>query len=306
LTLPFVEESPLAFGGYRPPRERSRYSVVGIPFDSTVTFRGGQRWAPRSIREASAFIEFRSLHAGIDVDYIPIYDEGDVAVVPGDALETLKRVSSVAEAVAGEGRILVGIGGEHTVTYGLFEGVSKALGSPPCLLIFDAHFDLREEYLGYRFSHACVMRRIAERLHPPFMVYVGVRGFADEELRFAESKEGISYVTSLDLFSMGEANIAARVSRKLSDCKALYLTIDIDFLDPSEAPGVGNPEPLGLSMREALNLLHSLVDDRLVAFDVVEVAPPYDVGGITSINAAKIIVEIIAAVEKAVRGLRRG
>ncbi|MEB2836016.1 MAG: agmatinase [Desulfurococcales archaeon] len=299
MPAPFVEESPLAFGGYRPQREASSYSLLGVPLDSTASYRGGQRWAPRAIREASAFIEFRSLHASIDVDYVPIYDEGDVAVVHGDVAETLARVSQAVRALVGEGRIPLVLGGEHTITYGVIEGLSSALGEPPCMLVLDAHFDLRDEYLGYRYSHACVMRRILERIHPPRLVYIGVRGFSDEEVEVAESREGIWYATSLDVERLGEANVAARARRILSPCERVYLSVDMDFLDPAYAPGVGNPEPGGLTFREALNLVHSLVDDRIVGADVVEVTPPYDPAGITAVVAAKLLVEVVAARERA-------
>jgi agmatinase len=299
-TPPFVEESPLAFGGYRPDRRRARYSVLGAPFDSTSSFRTGQRWGPRALREASAFIEFTSLHAGLNVDYIPIYDEGDVSVVYGDTLETLRRVAAAVEAAAGEGRTPILLGGEHTVTYGAVEGLSRSLGESPCMLVFDAHFDLRSEYLGYRFSHACVMRRILERLHTPRIYYIGVRGFSDEELELVRaSSQRISYSTSLDVERMGEANVASRAKRFLASCSKIYLSIDLDFLDPAYAPGVGNPEPAGLTVREALNLIHLLVDDRLVGFDVVELAPPHDPGGVTAAVAAKIVVEVVAAHTKA-------
>jgi len=305
VSLPYVEESPLAFGGYRPRRESSRYSVVGVPFDSTASYRGGQRWAPESIRRASAFIEFRSLHAGIDVDSIPIYDEGDVAVVHGDVKSTLARVSAAVHGVASEGRIPVILGGEHTITYAVLDALREVLGSSPCLLVFDAHFDLRDEYMGNKFSHACIMRRILERLHPPAVFYVGVRGFSEEEERLADERADISYVTSLDVERIGEANAAAKARRFFSHCQHVYLSIDMDFLDPAYAPGVGNPEPGGLTIREALNLIHAVVDERLIGFDIVEVSPPHDPGDITAITAARLVVEVIAAREASVLA-RRG
>ncbi|MEB3851836.1 MAG: agmatinase [Desulfurococcales archaeon] len=302
---PFIEEAPGTFGGYLPERARSIYSLVGVPFDSTSSYRSGQRWGPRAIREASAFIEFTSLHAGLDVEEVPIYDEGDVGVVHGDARETLRRVSAATRALAGEGRRLIVLGGEHTVTYGVLEGLASALGRTPCLVVLDAHFDLRGDYLGNPYSHACVMRRVLERLHPPRVYYVGVRGFAREELELASSREGVAYSTSLDVERLGEANVAARVKRFLGECGSVYLSVDLDFLDPSQAPGVGNPEPGGLTFREALNLIHAIVDERLVGFDVVELAPPHDPAGLTAVVAAKLVVEVVAAHARALRRARR-
>ncbi|GAB6148205.1 agmatinase [Stetteria hydrogenophila] len=298
--LLYVEETPWAFGGSRRPLEQSEYFLFGAPFDSTASYRTGQRWGPEAIRRASAFIEFYSLRAGFDVDEIPVADVGDVAVVYGDARATVSRVERVVEALASTGRIPVMLGGEHTVTLGAVRGLARA-GRLPCLVVFDAHFDLRSEYAGLRLSHATVMRRIIEEVGPERVVYVGVRGFAQEELDYARRRGEVKFYTVRDVMIMGEVNVAASIRKDLKDCRHVYVTVDIDVLDPAYAPGVGNPEPEGFTTFTLYEIIHGVVDGRLAGFDVVEVSPPHDCGGVTAAAAAKTVVEVVAAREAARR-----
>ncbi len=290
----YINETPNHFGGYRPRREASLYSVLGVPYDSTTSFRPGQRFAPESIRVSSAYIEFYSMHAGLDVDNIPIYDEGDLAVVPGDAHATISRLAEVISSLAEEGRVPIILGGEHTITMGVVSGLRKVLGSF-CMIVFDAHFDLREEYLGSRLCHATFMRRVIENVRPEKIYYIGVRGFSEGERRLADSVDYIEYSSPLEISRLGEENIAAVVRRSVAPCKRLYISIDLDVLDPAFAPGVGNPEPLGLSALSLVSLLHEIIDERLIGLDVVELSPPFDQGGVTSILAARLVVEAVAA-----------
>lgn len=296
----YVEETPWAFGGSRRPLEQSEYFLLGVPFDSTASYRSGQRWGPEAVRRASAFIEFYSLRAGFDVDEVPIADVGDVAVVHGDAYATVTRVERVVEGLASRGRIPIVLGGEHTATLGVLKGLRRA-GRRPCLVVFDAHFDLRSEYAGSRLNHATVMRRIVEDVGPERLVYVGVRGFSPEELEYARRRGEVSFYTVRDVAVMGEVNVAASVRRDLRGCREVYVSIDIDVLDPAYAPGVGNPEPEGFTTFTLYEIIHGVVDGRLAGFDVVEVAPPHDCGGSTAAAAAKTVVEVVAAREAARR-----
>ncbi len=290
----FINESPLSFGGYKAKRTLTPYSILGVPFDSTSSFRGGQRWGPRAIREASIYIEYYSLHSEFDATNIPIYDEGDVAVIYGDTFGTISRVKEVIKNLVLEGRMPIVLGGEHTITLGVLQGLLYKY-KKPCLIIFDAHFDLRDEYLGNRLSHACVSKRILETVKPSKMYFIGVRAFSLEERKLADDLEIIDYVTIKDIIKLGENNVAAKIRNSLSECKDIYISIDIDVLDPAYAPGVGNPEPEGLTTWSLYEILHSLVDDRLRGFDIVEVSPPYDCGDITSVAAAKAVIEVVAA-----------
>ncbi len=294
--LLYVEETPWAFGGSRRPLGQSEYFLLGVPLDSTASYRTGQRWGPEAIRRASAYIEFYSLRAGFDVDEIPVSDVGDVAVVYGDAYATLSRIEKVVDALASTGRIPIILGGEHTVTLGVLRGLRRA-GRTPCLVVFDAHFDLRSEYAGSRLSHATVMRRIIEDVGPERVVYLGVRGFSPEELDYARRRSEVRFYTVRDVMVMGEVNVAASARKDLKECKQIYVSIDVDVLDPAYAPGVGNPEPEGFTSFTLYELIHGVVDRRLVGFDVVEVAPPHDCSDKTAVAAAKTIVEVIAARE---------
>lgn len=301
----YLEDTPWAFGGARRPLERSRYVVYGVPLDATASFRGGQRWGPLEARKASAMIEFYSLRAGLDVDEVPIADVGDVAVPPGDAASAVSRAEEAALWLAGEGRVPVMLGGEHTATLGALRGIRRA-GRNPCMLVFDAHFDLRAEYLGVRLSHATVMRRAVETLSPPLVAYVGVRAFSGEELAYARSNPKVKYYTTRDIQRMGEVNVASNLAGGLAaaGCDSLYVTVDLDVLDPAHAPGVGNPEPEGITPFTLYEILHSTIASAglpLAGADVVELAPPHDCGGITAVAAAKTVVEIVAAEEARLR-----
>jgi agmatinase len=288
----FLVRRPLVFGGFEVERDRARFSLLGFPFDSTSSHRSGQRYGPLFVREASMNIESNGYTASGFVEDVPVYDEGDLAVVHGDVVESVERLSKVVEDLVRDGRRVVVIGGEHVATIGVIRGF-RAGGFKPCLLVFDAHLDLRYEYLGVKYSHACTFRRVLEMLGDIELVYVGVRAYAREEMELARSKPGITIITPRNLELLGLANTVASVKRSLSRCESLYVSIDIDVYDPSQAPGVGNPEPGGLTSRELLPLIANTVDERVVGIDVVEVTPPYDVGGVTSILAAKTLQEAL-------------
>lgn len=286
----YLIKKPISFAGREGSGEKARIRVIGVPFDSTASFRPGQRFAPAKIREASIGMETNGYFAEGYLEDLPIEDEGDIAVVPGDAKESIERVRKVSAEMFGEKRMVAIIGGEHTVTIGAVRGARDA-GIRPCLLVFDAHLDLRDEYLGYRYSHASTFRRLLEG-GGERLIYVGARAFAKEEAELAE-RIGAEIFSPRKIDLMGTANVLSAVRRALEPCKSIYISIDMDAYDPSFAPGVGNPEPMGLSPREMLPLIASLVDERMIGIDVVEVSPPYDSGEITSILAAKTLAEAL-------------
>lgn len=285
--------------------ENPQYTVLGVPLDSTSSYRPGQRFAPLEIRRAVYNIEWNSLF--VDEAYlydVEVEDAGDLAVVHGDPKTTLERLGNVIEEIAGSGRIPVVLGGEHLILYGVIDGLVRA-GLRPCIVSFDAHFDLREEYLGLRMSHATVMRRVVEKFRPPRIYYVGVRAWEKEEIEYAKTRREIEYETSMGLKKIGPLNLLASIRRSLSGCKHIYVTIDMDALDPAYAPGVANPEAVGLTPSELLQILYGLAtDERLAGLDLVEVSPPYDPGGATSILAARILVEALILNQLVRRGVR--
>ncbi len=299
----YLSRAPLYFGGVEPvePR-RAALIVMGVPYDATSSYRPGSREAPRAIRWAAANIEFYSPRARLDIEQMPIADLGDLAVAV-EPDEAVKRLAAVMEDVAGlaHGRLIAAIGGEHTITLGLVRGL-EAAGLKTCLLVLDAHLDLRDSYMDERLSHACVMRRISEEIGPR-LVYYGTRAYVGEEARYADEK-GIVHLDAVTPEGLPPSPM--EVARRLrglveaAECKHLHVSIDMDAFDPAYAPGVGNPEPEGLTPREVLQLLHLVAElvakeNLTTSMDVVEVSPPYDPSGITSALAAKTVVEYAAA-----------
>ena len=284
------------FSGYCWSRDESSFQVIGAPLEETVTYRPGTRFAPRAIREASAYIEYWSLRAGLDVDEeVKFYDAGDV---PGEQPieKHLEELAYTVERLYDEERPLVILGGEHTVTLGVIRGLVEA-GAKPCILHLDAHLDMRSEYMGRRLSHATFMRLVLEEVNPR-LVTVGYRAVVREELEYARSRR-VGLVDAYTLEEQGWASVAGRVTTMLEECNHLHVTLDMDVFDPAYAPGVSNPEPEGASPRRVLDVVFhaarlAAVKRRSFSLDVVEVAPPYDCSGVTAALAAKAVVEAAA------------
>ncbi|MEN2999682.1 MAG: agmatinase [Acidilobaceae archaeon] len=296
----YLVSSPGRFGGIEKSREKALISVLGVPLDSTASFRPGQRFGPLQVRAVSPELESNAYAGEGYLEEVPFYDEGDIAVAHGDVAESLERIAKVVQELLSEGKRVALIGGEHTLTVGVIKGM-RAFGLRPCLLVLDAHLDLRDDYLGVRYSHASTFRRVLELLGDVPLVYIGSRAFAREEIALARSKPKVLLLPPRSVEGMGLANVLASARRALSECKSVYLSIDMDVYDPSFAPGVGNPEPPGLSPREVLPLLSGLVDERLVGVDVVELSPPYDPGGVTAVLAAKTLQEVLISLSQKLR-----
>ncbi|MCX8165463.1 MAG: agmatinase [Acidilobaceae archaeon] len=288
----YVISSPLRFGGMEKSRQKALISILGVPLDSTASFRPGQRFGPLHVRAVSPELESNAYAADGYLEEVPFFDEGDIAVSHGDVVETLERISRVVQELLAEGKRIALVGGEHTITVGALKG-AKAFGLRPCLVVLDAHLDLRDDYLGVRFGHASTFRRALELLGEVPIVYIGSRAFVREEIALAKSRPNIMLLTPRSIESLGLANVIGSARRALSECKKVYFSIDMDVYDPAYAPGVGNPEPSGLSPREVLPLLSSLVDERFIGVDVVELSPPYDAGGVTAVLAAKTLQEVL-------------
>ncbi|HYB93279.1 MAG TPA: agmatinase [archaeon] len=281
-----------AFSGYNKPFEEADFVVIGAPYDGTSTFRAGSRFGPQAIREASMNIETYSVRSGLDVEDLKICDVGDLHIAETPA-KTLERLTLVVNDVAAAKKIPVVIGGEHTLTM----GAVRAFGKNVAVLDFDAHMDLRDEYMGSRLSHTTFMRRLADEIGSKKIVQVGVRAICKDDRKFAEEAE-LTYITANEIRQSGSKKVAQVIEDFLSPQKSVYLTVDADVLDPAYAPAVGNPEPDGLSTTTLLDILQDACNGRIVGFDLVEVAPHYD-SGITAVQAAKIIFEIMCYVEKA-------
>lgn len=281
----YIDGAPRAFGGFQSEFSKSDFVLFGVPYDSTSSFRPGSRFGPRAMREVSANLETWSWRTGIDYEDVRLHDLGDVSVVHGDSEETIRRVQETVEDIRGARKVPILLGGEHTMTLGAVRAFKDAT-----IVSFDAHFDLRDEYLSNRLSHACVMRRSSEEVGPGNVLVVGARASYADEIDFVK-KKGIRYISSLDIIRSGAQPAGAWAKENLRGVKKLYISIDIDILDPSFAPGVGNPEPEGIGTTALLDILNAVVDERVVGFDVVEVSPPYD-NGSTAAVASKLVFEV--------------
>jgi len=287
----FVSPSPV-FTGNQQPFEAAEYLILGVPFDVTSTYRSGARFAPLAIREASLNIEGYSFRTGMDIEDVKIHDLGDLHVA-GDVELTLGRLALVAQDLFDAKKVPVFIGGEHTITL----GVMRSLDENVALVSFDAHLDLRDDYLGLTLSHTTFMRRIKETVNPSKILEIGTRAVCKEELDYAK-KSGIDYLTANQIRKDGIEKTVETIDDILEGYEKIYITIDMDVLEPAFAPAVQNPEPEGLDTPTLLDLLEAVCDSRVVGFDLVEVAPHYD-RGLTATQAAKTIFEVLCCLEKA-------
>lgn len=256
--------------------------ILGAPLDLTESVRAGTAEGPARVRQASHVLESYSPHLQMDLEDIALADWGDVPLEGLSMEAALDAISRAMENATAQGLPLL-IGGEHTVTVGGVRGVRKRY---PNLLVIqvDAHLDLRDEYEGLRTSHATVIRRVAEEIGLERIVQCGIRSGTREE--FEVARQCLSSGPSLQLHRAVRDRIRSR---------PVYLTIDIDVLDPAVAPGTGCPEPGGATFMELLSLIHSLKGLRVVAVDVTEVLPAVDVNDVTSVAAAKIVREAALA-----------
>ena len=283
----------MPFSGYQKPFNEAEYTILGVPFDYTSTYRTGARFAPTAIREASLNIETYSFRTGLDLEKIKIHDLGNLDV-SANVDETLKRLELVTRELLEAKKTPIFIGGEHTITL----GIVKALKNTEKLVIisFDAHLDLRNEYLGLKTSHTTFMRRINEKIKPQKIIEVGTRAVCQEEIEYVE-KTGINYITSLEIQREGLEKTKEKLGRLLEGVENIYLSIDLDVLDPAYAPAVQNPEPEGIDPYTLHELIAEICKKSIIAFDLVEVTPNYD-EGITAIQAAKTIFETICQIER--------
>lgn len=264
-------------GGPLPP---GALTLCGVPYDATASFRRGSRFGPDAIRWASESIETYSPVLDWDLESVPFVDAGDL---PVGGLPPAGMVRAVQERL-GAGALGTGVpfllGGEHTITLGAVEAL--ATRHPGLAVVqWDAHTDLRDEYGGERIAHATVMRRLLDL--GVALVQLGIRAGTREEFALAGRRSlGLSRGTALP------AGVRAALAGR-----PLYLTVDIDVLDPSIAPGTGNPEPDGATYAALLDALRSLADRRVVGMDLVEVAPPLDPSGATAVVAASLVREMI-------------
>jgi agmatinase len=249
---------------------------------------------PTAVRQASLNIETFSFRAGIDVEDLPIHDAGDLHVST-DTKKTVDMTKLVVEDILAAGKMPIAIGGEHTLTLGILKGYGEK-AKKTAVVSFDAHLDLRKEYSGLKLSHTTFMRLINEEVKPAKIIEVGTRSVCKEELAYAR-KTGIEFFTSQQIKQEGSEGIIAQLKHKLEPYANVYLSVDMDILDPAYAPAVQNPEADGISTSKLLDIVCALCDKRVVGFDCLEIAPAYD-QGISAIAAAKVMFEMLCQLEK--------
>jgi len=282
------------FSGLQKPFEEAKYVVFGVPFDATSTYRTGARFGPNAIRQASLNIETYSFRSGLDIEDLALYDAGDLHVSM-DAQKTVDMTRLVVEDILAAGKMPVALGGEHSITLGIVKGLG-ARAAKTAIVSFDAHLDLRCEFLGSTLSHTTFMQLISEEVKPAKIVEVGTRSACKEELAYAK-KAGVEFFTSQQIIKQGSLLIAEQLKEKLLPYENLYLTVDMDVLDPAFAPAVQNPEPEGITTTDLLDLACALCDKRVIGFDVSEIVPIYD-QGVSAVVAAKVMFEMLCQLEK--------
>jgi len=284
--------------------EVTRFDValLGAPFDGGVSYRPGARFGPSSVRQASRHLR-PAYHPDLEVSPFTVLqavDAGDVPCNPFSIDEALGQIAGHAGEVVGDGRRLVTLGGDHTIALATLRAVARAHG-PVALIHFDAHLDTWDTYFGAERTHGTVFRRAFEErlLLPDRSVHVGIRGpLYDAGDLVDDARFGFQVIRAGDLDRLGPAEVIGRVVRRVADAP-VYLSVDIDVLDPAFAPGTGTPEMGGFTSRELLTLLRGLPGAQLVAGDVVEVSPPYDSAEVTSLAAATVAYEMLALMARA-------
>jgi agmatinase len=276
--------------------DRASVAILGIPFDAGVSYRPGARFGPAAIRAGSKLL--RAYHPGLDVRPWSVHqvaDAGDVATNPFDILEAIAQIEAGArEALARADRLLA-LGGDHTIALPLLR-VARELHGPVALVHFDAHLDTWDTYFGAAYTHGTPFRRAFEEglLAPGRSAHVGIRGplFGTQDLE-DDAGMGFEVISTVDVARAGVDAAVGRIRERVGD-SPVYVSIDIDVLDPAHAPGTGTPEPGGLSTRELMLIIRGMAGLPLVGADVVEVAPPYDHAELTALAAANLAYECLA------------
>lgn len=273
-------------------------AIVGVPFDTGGTYRVGARFGPSGIRQESMLLRPYNPELGVNLsDRLSIVDYGDLPITPGYLPESHAQIAEGAGEVIGAGVTPVFLGGDHSVSLPLLRAVAERHG-PVGLVHFDAHNDLWHSYFGGKDTHGTPFRRAVEEglLDVDRSIQVGLRGslYGPEDVDMTE-KLGMAMIRGTEMHRLGVPAVVERI-RERAGTGPLYLSFDIDVLDPVYAPGTGTPEVGGATGLQALEMLRGLAGLRFAGFDLVEVMPPYDVGGVTALLAANLAYEMLSLV----------
>lgn len=276
-------ENPGVFMGGDTPYEEADVVILGIPMDYTVSFRPGTRLGPLSIRNVSIGIEEYSVYLDRDLSDYNYCDLGDLTLPFGNVEKSLAVIEKASRQIVEDGKFPVFLGGEHLVTYPL---IKPFIEKYPELRVvhFDAHADLRTDYSGEMNSHATVMRKVSQMLGPNRVYQFGIRSGIREEFLFAKENNHLVIEEVLEPLKAVLPELKG---------KPIYVTLDIDVVDPAFAPGTGTQEAGGCTSREIIKAIHALGELEVVGFDLVEVSPVMDTSERTALLAAKIVREAI-------------
>jgi agmatinase len=288
MKLPFIEQTFIAANASF---EEGKIVILGCPYDGSASFRPGARFGPSAIRRASWGIETFSPYFERDLSQLKVHDMGDLELPLGEKKMSLHLIRKALRKILSEKKFPILLGGDHLITLPIVEEILR-LHPHLNLLQIDAHTDLREDYLGDTLSHSTVMKRAVDLVGKGRLFQVGIRSGIEEEFRLARR---IKSIVPLD-----QDSLRSMVKRLRN--KPVYVTLDLDVIDPSLLPGVGTPEPGGLTFQGFLSLLKQIQSLRVIGFDMVELTPDYDPTQISSITASVILREMILALGSKVEG----
>ena len=281
MKLPFIETT---FISAKASFSESTAVILGCPFDGTASFRPGARFGPAAIRRASWGIETFSPYLERDLTSLLVHDMGDLDVPLGDKKMSFRLIQDALRKILSNSKFPIILGGDHLITLPVMEEMLRV--HPQLHLVhIDAHADLREDYLGETLSHSTVMRKLLGPLGKGRLSQIGIRSGTEDEFRLAKKLKTV--------VSLRQSSVRSMVKRLKN--LPVYISLDLDVIDPSLLPGVGTPEPGGLTFQEFIALLKELRSLRVVGFDVVELTPDYDPSQVSSVTASVILREMILA-----------
>lgn len=275
---PFLDRTWM---GQNPDYNTANIIMLGLPFDGTVSYRSGSRFAPEQIRLASWGLEEYSPRFDKDINDCNFHDIGDLEFPLGNTVKSLELIKDNVKQIYDDGKRLLGIGGEHLVTYPEIVAISDVYGDDLAIIHFDAHTDLRDEYMGEKLSHSAVIKLCSRYVRPENIKQIGIRSGMKEEWEFM--KRNNTFIKDNNDY-------------KSLDClldKKVFITVDLDVLDPSVMSGTGTPESGGMSFNELMGWFEYLKKFDIIGADVVELAPDYDTSGCSTAVATKVIRELL-------------
>jgi len=287
----------LFFGAETKNKDDANAFVLGLCWDKSSSFRKGSAKAPKAIREYTSskiYNPFTENNVNLK-DHWKIYDLGDIA--PASIIKAFEMVKDAVSKNA-DSKLHIFLGGDHSITYATLKALKEISKVPWGLIYFDAHPDLYESYDGDLYSHACTVRRIVEEgiVNPHYIIQVGIRASTAEQTAYAK-KAKIKTVTTSEVYKNAE-KISSFINEALGKVENVYVSLDVDVLDPAFAPGVGNPEGGGITLRNLIDIVHNLKRLNIKALDVVEANPNYDYAGVTFCSISKFIREFLGTTIK--------